>query len=125
MENKKIKSRIYLCTFSVFLVIYLILMASFSVFLVSREKKAVSMELRTNAIQINNRVGNILQGYLGNDGHLMCISKVSNELLQEIPFFTLMGSKVAVFTGGYELFLTRAIIGGVTIQNTEMIMNPM
>ena len=104
MANNKIKNRIYLRTFSVFLVIYLVLMIGFSAFLVSQEKKAVGTELRTYAIQVNNRVGGILQGYLNNGKYLTDVPKVKNELLQESPFLTIMDSEVAVFTDKYELF---------------------
>ena len=103
MEDKKIKGRIYLRIFSVFLVIYLVLMAGFSVFLVFQEKNAAGMGVRTYALQANNRVGNILQGCLDNDGNLKDIPEVRNELLQGTPFFTIMDSEVAIFTGDYEL----------------------
>jgi len=103
MANNRIKNRIYLRTFSVFLVIYLVLMIGFSAFLVSREKKAVGMELRTYAIQVNNRVGSVLQGYLNNGRYLMGVPKIKDELLQESPFLTIMDSEVAVFTDKYEL----------------------
>jgi hypothetical protein len=103
MANNKIKNRIYLRTFSVFLIIYLVLMVGFSAFLVSREKKTIGMGLRTYAIQVNNRVGSILQGHLSNGRYLIDVPKVKDELLQESPFLTIMDSEVAVFTDKYEL----------------------
>ncbi|HZX21227.1 MAG TPA: HAMP domain-containing sensor histidine kinase, partial [Clostridia bacterium] len=79
------------------------LMIGFSAFLVSREKKAVGMELRSHAIQVNNRVGGILQGHLSNGRYLIDVPKVKDELLQESPFLTIMDSEVAVFTDKHEL----------------------
>lgn len=103
MKKDRAKVKIYLRTFSVFLATYLVLMIGFSVFLVSQERKAAGMELQTFALQVNNRVEGILQDYLDNDQQIRDISRVKYELLRETPFFTLMDSEVAVFTGDYEL----------------------
>ena len=103
MKRNKAKSIIYLRTLSVFLATYLVLMIGFSVFLVFQERQAASMELRTYALQVNNRVEGVLQNHLDNDKHITDISQVKNELLQEIPFFTLMDSEVAIFTGDYKI----------------------
>ncbi len=98
MEKNKQKEKIYIRTVSTFFAIYLVLMIGFSVFLVFQEKKAADMELQTYALQINNRIENIIQNYLDNDENITDISKVKEELLQEHSFLTLMGSEVAIFT---------------------------
>ena len=103
MRKKKVKSTIYLRVFGVFLATYLILMIGFSVFLVSQERKAASMELEMYALYFNDRVEKIFQDYLNKDMQLTNISKVKNELLQETPLFTIMDSEVAIFTGDYKL----------------------
>ncbi|MFZ7103737.1 MAG: sensor histidine kinase [Peptococcaceae bacterium] len=103
MEKNKVKGTIYLRTFGIFFATYLVLMIGFSVFLVFQERNVASKELQTYALQVNNRVEKIMQNYLDHDENLTDISKVKEELLQETPFFTLMDSEVAVFTGDYKL----------------------
>jgi len=103
MKENKTKSTIYIRVFSIFLATYLVLMTGFSVFLVSQEKKTAGMELGAYALQVNNRVEGILQDYLDNNNQITDISKLKTELLKGTPFFTLMGTEVAIFTGDYKL----------------------
>lgn len=120
MEKNKVKGTIYLRTFGIFLATYLVLMIGFSVFLVSQERNAVGMELHAYAIQVNNRVENIMRNYLDNEENLTDISKVKEELLLETPFFSRMDSEVAIFTGDYKiLFNTNNYWRGSYTKNKE------
>ncbi len=103
MAVNKVKKKIYLRIAAVFLAAYLVLMLGFSWFLAAQEKKAAAMELQAFALQVSSKVEDILQNYLDDNMQLTDISKVKNELLQETPFFTMMDSEVAVFTGECEL----------------------
>lgn len=103
MKKSKTKRAIYIRIFSAFLSTYLVLMIGFSVFLVSQQKKVAGMDLRTYALQVNNRVEDILKDNIDNDNHIKDISKVKKEFVNESPLFTLKGTEVAVFTGDYKL----------------------
>ena len=78
-------------------------MLAFSAYLVEQEKKAAGIELETFALQVNRRVEEILQNYLDAEGRITDTSKVKQELLMETPFFTRLGSELAIFTGDYKL----------------------
>ena len=103
MDDNKARNKIYLRTFGAFLATYLVLMLGFSVFLVSQEKKAAGMELQAYALRMSSKVEGILQNHLHNDKQLTDIPAVKNELLKETPFFNLLGSELAIFTGDYKL----------------------
>lgn len=103
MKKNKTKRVLYLCIFSSFLVIYLVLMIGFSMFLISQQKKVAEMDLRTYALQVNNRVEDILKDYTDNNNRITDISKVKKELASDSPFFTLKGTEMAIFTGDYQL----------------------
>lgn len=103
MKKNKTKRAIYLRIFSSFFATYLVLMAGFTVFLVSQQKKAAEMDLRTYALQVSNRVQVILKDYIDNNHHITNISKVKKEFVNESPFFTLKDTEMAVLTGDYKL----------------------
>ncbi len=103
MKKSRTKGIIYFRTFGAFLAIYIILMLAFSAYLVEQEKKAAGIELETFALQVNRRVEEILQNYLDAEGRITDTSKVKQELLMETPFFTRLGSELAIFTGDYKL----------------------
>ncbi|HHW38027.1 MAG TPA: HAMP domain-containing histidine kinase [Bacillales bacterium] len=105
MKNNKTKRVLYLRIFSSFLAIYLVLMIGFSVFLISQQKKVAEMNLRTYALQINNRVEGILKDYIDNNNQITDLSKVKKEFANESNFFTSKDNEMAVFTGDYELLL--------------------
>ncbi len=103
MKKNKTKRVLYLRIFSSFLATYLVLMIGFSIFLVSQQKRVAETDLRTYALQVNNRVEDILKDYIDNDNQITDISKVKKEFASDSPFFTLNGTEVAVFTGDYKL----------------------
>lgn len=103
MKKNKTKRAIYSRIFGAFLATYLVLMAGFSIFLISQEKKVESLELRTYAFQANNTVEDVLQDDIDSNNRVTDISKVKKELVRKWPFFTYLGTEVAIFTGDYNL----------------------
>lgn len=103
MEKRKVKSRIYLRIFGVFLATYLVLMIAFSVYFVSQERKDAETELQMYALHFNNSLEEIFQEYLDEDKELINLSKVKNELLQETYLLNNMDYETAIFTSDYKL----------------------
>ena len=103
MNKDRAKSIIYLRTISVFLITYLILMLGFSSFLINQKKKEAGMELEAFGLRVNQRVENILQKHLDEEGQITDLLEVNSRLLEETPFFTMQDSELAIFTGEYKL----------------------
>lgn len=95
--------KIYLRIFGTLIATYLVLMASFSSFLISQEKKVGGLELRTFALQINNMLGDILQDTMDSNNQLTDVSKLKKELVRKSSFFTSLETEVAIFSGDYSL----------------------
>lgn len=103
MKKNKAKHKIYLRIFGTLIATYLVLMASFSLFPVSQEKKVGGLELRTFALQVNNTIGDILQDTMDSNNQLKDVSKLKKELVRRSSFFTSLGTEVSIFSGDYSL----------------------
>jgi signal transduction histidine kinase len=79
-------------------------MAGFSIFLIFKEKKVESLELRAFSLQVNNTVEGILRDNIDNEKRITNISKIKKELVKSSSVFTYLGTEVAIFTGDYNLF---------------------
>lgn len=104
MKNNRTKRQIYIRIFSAFFAIYLLLMAGFSIFLLSKEKKVAGMELQAFALQVNNGVEEALKEHIDSNNQIADIVKVKKELIKRASLFNLSGTEMAVFTGDYKLF---------------------
>ncbi|SFG54714.1 Histidine kinase-, DNA gyrase B-, and HSP90-like ATPase [Desulfotomaculum arcticum] len=103
MKKNKTKRTIYMRIFCAFFATYLALMTGFSIFLISREKKVESLELRAFALQVNNAVEDVLQDHIDSNNQVTDIAKVKKEFVRKSSLFTLLGTEAAIFTGDYKL----------------------
>lgn len=105
MNRSKTRRAVYLRIFAAFLAIYLVLMAGFSIFLISREKEVASLTFRAFGFQVNNTVEESLKDYLDKNNQITDIAKVKKELVRRTSSFTFSGTEAAFFTGDYNLIL--------------------
>ncbi|HWQ78262.1 MAG TPA: HAMP domain-containing sensor histidine kinase [Anaerovoracaceae bacterium] len=103
MKKDKMKRTIYMRTFSALFAIYLALMAGFGIFLILQEKKVKGLELGTFALQVNNRVGEILQEHMDSDNCVADILKLKKDFVRESFFAADSRTELAVYTGDYDL----------------------
>lgn len=103
MKESKVKRLIYLRTFVGFLAIYLVLMAGFSIFHLTQEKKVESLALQAFADRANGNIGWLLQELMDNQNQVRDISEIKKELIGYSSLFTDNETEVAIFTGDYEL----------------------
>lgn len=103
MSGHAIKRSIYIRIFSAFLVIYLVLMAGFTFFLIDREKKLTKMEFGSFASYANNTVNEVLQEHVDRENRLEDMVKFKRDLSRWASFLASDGTETAVFTGDYEL----------------------
>jgi len=101
LKENKTKAGIYRQVFGAFLATYLVLMAGFSMFLISQEKKVKSLELNGYALHVNRMVEEVLQDNIDSNNQIKDISKVKKEFISNSTFFTLQGTETAVFTGDF------------------------
>lgn len=103
MKKNTAKRIIYTRIIWAFLATYLVLMTSFSVFLISQEKKAAGMELGAHALHLNNNVESAIKDYIDSNNQVTDIVKIKKELIKKSTLFTALGTEMAVFTGDYKL----------------------
>lgn len=103
MQKNTTKRIVYTRIFGAFLVTYLILMTSFSIFLITEEKKTAARDLEATALHINNRVEEILKDYIDSDSQITDLGQVKKEFIKDASFFRHSGREMAVFTGDYQL----------------------
>ncbi|EHQ90159.1 sensor histidine kinase [Desulfosporosinus youngiae] len=103
MKRTKIKRKIYLRIVGTLMATYLVLMTAFSLFLISREKEVKGLELRALALQVNNRVEDILGNTTENSGQRRDTAKLKKELAKQISFISYSGAEAALYSGDYSL----------------------
>lgn len=103
MKRDKIKRKIYLRILGTLMTTYLVLMTAFSLFLISREKEVKGLELRALALQVNNRVEDILGDTTENSGQRRDTAKLKKELAKQISFISYSGTEAALYSGDYSL----------------------
>lgn len=103
MKRDKIKRKIYLRILGTLMATYLVLMTAFSLFLISREKEVKGLELRTLALQVNNRVEDILGDTTESSGQRRDTAKLKKELAKQISFISYSGAEAALYSGDYSL----------------------
>ncbi|NLI91216.1 MAG: hypothetical protein GX434_03165 [Peptococcaceae bacterium] len=74
MKTNRTKRTIYFRIVCAFFAIYLVLMAGFSLFLVSQEKKLAGLALQPFAFQVNNTVEDVLQDHLDSNHQITDIA---------------------------------------------------
>ena len=102
MGRNKTKRRIYSRIFGAFLATYLVLMAGFSFFLVSKEKNVKALELHNYALYVNRMVEEVLQDHIDGNNQIKDISKVKKQFVSKSTFFSSQGTETAIFTGDYK-----------------------
>lgn len=108
MKKSVSKRTIYTGIFSAFFTIYLILMAGFSIFLISQEKKVESLELRSFGGQVNQIIEDVLKDNIDDNYQITNIAKVKKEFVRNSHSLKLfreevVGTEVAIFTGDSNL----------------------
>ena len=117
MKENKTKRKIYIRIFSALLGTYLVLMAGFSILLLSQENKLESLEFRTFAFQVNNAVEDVLRDNIEGRNRIADVSKIKKELVRQSPFFTYLGTELAIFTEDYNVIFNTS--GGWLCSYTE------
>ncbi|SDG30229.1 sensor histidine kinase [Desulfosporosinus hippei] len=103
MQRNKIKRKIYLRIVGTLMATYLVLMTAFSLFLISREKEVNVLQLGTLALQVNNRVEDILGDTTESSGPGRDTAKLKKELAKQISFISYSGAEAALYSGDYSL----------------------
>lgn len=105
MKKNTAKRIIYTRTLLAFFTIYFMLIIGFTIFLLSQEKKAAGNDLLTYAVSVNKKVEDILKDNIDGNNQVIDIAKIKKGFANETPFFTHLGTEIAVFTGDYKLLL--------------------
>lgn len=103
MSQGQTKKSIYMRTFAAFLATYLVLMLSFSIFLVEQEKKTVASEFGQFAIMANRNIEEVLSEYMESDKPIKDVAMIKQKLIKPSLVFTGTGTELALYTGAYEL----------------------
>ncbi len=103
MKKNKTKQTIYIRTLAALLAAYLVLMTGFSILLIFQEKKMKGLELRTFALRVNSTIESTLQDAIDSNNQVTDIAKVKKQFVRNSPFFTDLGTELAIFTGDYKL----------------------
>ncbi len=90
-------------TFAAFLAIYLVLMLSFSIFLVEQEKEKVASEFGQFALMANQNIDKLISDYNNSDKQIIDNPALRQKLIKPSLVFTGTGTELALYTGIYEL----------------------
>lgn len=103
MKQNQTKGTIYIRTIGAFLVIYLILMTSFSIFLIEEEKQTAGHELGAFAISTNRYVEEVLFSHMDSNNQITDLSLLKKEFINPTGFYTSSGTEFALYSGAFEL----------------------
>ncbi len=90
-------------TFAAFLLTYLVLMLSFSIFLVEQEKKKVASEFGQFALMANQNIDKLISDYNDSDKQIIDNPALRQELIKPSLVFTGTGTEFALYSGDFEL----------------------
>jgi signal transduction histidine kinase len=102
MKKNRMRQSIYARIFVAFIIIYLLMMISFTMFLVSQEKLTVESELKSYSSFLGSSVAEILNKHVDDNNQITDITEMKKEFLSpSMPMFDT--AEAAIFTGDYEL----------------------